>query len=267
MKNRQSGYVLLVVLVFLAILLSAGVHFYNRSTEHTKDSGGMRDVTESMILAESALYRGMGFYLSGNYDDAAVSIPNNMNSQVDMEGVLNNVPSMYYVTNTDVAGSEIDQDQPSILQLIANGEANNVAPAVLGSQRITTSGAAPLTPLRIDDLFNNAGGFRPELYVINPGDGLLIPSAAQTWSDEGAVSKAAVWFEVVQNTAMASSVDVYVQAVAEVDGSKSYLQRVLIGYDPSWMLGEELAALSESSLSAISEGGVSGIDRMRSVDR
>lgn len=262
-QNRQSGYVLLVVLVFLAILLSAGAHFYIRSTEHAKDSGGIRDITESMILAESALYRAMGFYLSGNYDDAGIAIPNNMNNQADMDDVLGNIPSLFYVTNTDTALDEVDQTDPSILQMVANGEAANIAYDQRTTQRLVTSAADPLTQLRINDLFNNGAGFRPELYVINPADGLLALSAALDWESEPSPVKAAVWFEVVENPAVADAVNIYVQAVAEVDGSKSYLQRVMIGYDPSFLLGEELAALSESSTPA--EAG--GIDRMRSADR
>jgi hypothetical protein len=253
--SHQQGYILLIVIIFLAILLSAGAHFFLRSTEHTKESGGIRDMTESVLLAESAMNYAMGQYMSGTIDDSAEKIPNFMDSQADLASILTATGSLFYITDTSTA-DEIEQTAPSLLQIVANGEASNVAATNLTSARLETSAVNPLVTLRINDLFDGAATFRPLLYTINSATGLLTPSMAVSWSSLDATVKAAVWFEVIQNPNNSSSVDVYVQAVAEVDGAKSYIQRTLVGYDPTWELGDDISAVSESSTPA-ETGGIS----------
>ena len=258
--KSQRGYVLLVVLVFLAILLSAGAHFYINSTEHAKQAGGIRDITESVLFAESAMYRGVGDFLFGADDDAASALPNFLNEPDNFLNVVKNVTPLFYLTDISTADTELDQTAPSLLQIVANGEAALVDETVLTSQRITTN-AGSLTQLRINDLFHATSEFRPNLYVIDQATGLLVNSAAADWDSEEAISKAAVWYEVI--AAGDSAVDIYVQAVAQVDGRKSYMQRIMVTYEPSYYLGEDLGALNGASTAA--ESG--GIDRLRGVDR
>lgn len=258
--TSQRGYVLLVVLVFLAILLSAGAHFYINSTEHAKQAGGIRDITESVLFAESAMYRGVGDFLFSEDDDTASALPNFLNEADNFLNVVNNVPPLFYITDTSTADTELDQTSPSLLQIVANGEAALVDATEITDQRIETN-AGSLTQLRINDLFHATSEFRPNLYVIDQVTGLLVDSGATDWDSEEAVSKAAVWYEVT--AASNAAVDVYVQAVAEVDGRKSYMQRIMVTYEPSYMLGSELGALNGSSTAA--ETG--GIDRLRGVDR
>lgn len=260
--SRQKGYILLIVIIFLAILLAAGAHFFLRSTDHTKDSGGIRDLTESLLLAESAMHMGMGQFLSGPFDNAASNLPNNMSSQAGVAGIQAVIPSLYYITDTTTL-AEIEFTSPRLLQIVADGEANNVANVALGSARLTMDPDTPLTRLRINDLFDPGANFRPLLFTLDPVTGLLTSSMAVSWDGLNATEKAAVWFEAIRVSD--DAVNIYVQAVAEIDGAKSYVQRTLVGYDPSDFLGEDIAAISEASLPAEDVDGA--IDRLRAEDK
>lgn len=253
--EAHRGYILLITLVFLAILMSIGIHFFSRMVDHTKTTGGNRNITQAALLAESAMNLTMGTFLTGNGADLGVDIPASMDNQAALLGVLNGIPNMYYVTDTDIGLVEINRTASDLLQIIANGESRNSLPNPLASQRLVTNGFTPLTTLRINDLFGPGAAFRPTLYTLDAATGLL-QTSNNTWNTEPAVEKAAAWLEVSQNAVNASGVDIYVQAVADVDGSKSYVQRHIGSYIPSTELGR-ISLLTESS----------NVDRRRAVDR
>ncbi len=260
---QQRGYILLVVLLFLAMLLTAGAHFFLKSTEHTKETGGVRDMTESLLLAESAINFVLGQYWSGAGGDfnETENLAAFMNDQANLADILSDIPNLFYITDTGAAG-ELNQVKANLLQIVADGEANNVNPTSLSSARLETSTASPLTRLRINDLFDPSANFRPKLFVLNATTGLLTPSVALNWNAEVSPVKVAVWFEAIQSPLAASSAEIYVQAVAEVDGARSYVQRVLDGFDSGNTLGSSVSALVGSSTTATT----GGIDRRRSVD-
>lgn len=256
LPKKQNGYVLLLVMVFLTILLIAIANFLTSSTQHTKDSGGVRDMTESLLMAESAMNMAMGQFLSSEDSDKAINITTVVDDQAKLTEILNEIPYMFYINKSDSADSnEINQTTPALLQIIANGEASNGDFVDLNSPRLVTSDDDPLTNLRINDLFDDAGEFRPYLFTLDPADGLLVISNAATWNDEAAVEKAAAWIEVTINPDNDEAVDIFIQATANVDGVKSYLQRFVGSYIPSRRLGN-VELLVESST----------IDRRRAVD-
>ena len=86
--GRQRGYILLLVLIFIAILMGMGAHFFLRATDHTRESGSMRDMTESMLLAESAMNLVMGRYFvtAGGSSDygRSINLTNNRDNQVGL---------------------------------------------------------------------------------------------------------------------------------------------------------------------------------------
>ena len=261
--SRQQGYILLIVILFLALLLAAGAHFFLKATEHTKETGGVRDMTESLLLAESAINITLGQYWNGMGGDftETENLASFMNDQTNLADILSDVPNLFYVTDTGVAG-ELNQVRANLLQIVADGEANNVNPTALASSRLETSVATPLVRLRINDLFDPAANFRPRLFVVNTATGLITNSAALNWDAETSPVKVAVWFEAIQSPLASDSAEIYVQAVAEVDGARSYVQRVLDGFDSGNTLGSSVSAVVGSSTEAAS----GGIDRMRSVD-
>lgn len=228
-KGHQ-GYVLLITLLFTTIMIAAGIHFFTRTVEHTKNSGSMRDSTQASLLVESAMNLAMGQYVSSE-NRALRGIHAAKEGQATLLAFINDIPNMYYITDTDNAVVEINQASPNILQLVANGESRKINFNPTNSQRLTTSAGSPLTGLRVNDLFDPANAFKPTLYTLNAGTGLLQVSA-NTWDAESAVDKAAVWFELVQNSFDANTIDVYVEAVVEVDGAMSYLQRRVWSYSP-----------------------------------
>lgn len=259
--DRQRGYILLLVLIFIAILMGMGAHFFLRATDHTRESGSMRDMTESMLLAESAMNLVMGrYYVSTGGGDSdymqSVNLTTNRDNRAGLAAIQADIAYAYYITNTDSAVSELDQVQPALLQMVANGEAANVAATPLAEPRLVTAAAAPLTRLRINDLFINAA-FRPKLFALNPATGLLQERAApSTWSSETATEKVAVWVELVLNPVDATIVDIFVEAVAEVDGVKSYVQRFL-DQSQSTTNPEGIPLFTESS---VGTARVSGVD-------
>lgn len=248
MKKNQ-GYILLLVLLFITILMVAGGYFFIRMTSHTQASGEMRDIMRSSQLAEAGLNLVLGQYLdtqTGN--SGAVTSLATFNVDSDMAsivGITNAIPNLYYITDTN-AGFIINQRTPTILQRVANGEAANATSTILNSPQIVTSEANPLSMLRVNDLFIVNSTTRPRLFKLNAA-GLLTPSAKTSWNAEDASAKIAVWFEAIQNPQFNEAVDVYIQAVAEVDGVKSYVQRYVNG-STAGNSGITLGAVSNARL-------------------
>lgn len=259
----QRGYILLIVALFLSVLMVASAQFFLKTTDHTTGSGMIRDSTQSVLLAESAMNMVMGQFISGDDNGSGAEAAKNFSAYLGNQVALSNMwadadpylRNMYYVTNTNDA-SEINITMPSILQAIANGESNAVNLAPAGSHRITTLGVA-LPPMRMNDLFDASGAsiFSPSLFVLDAA-GLLKKSNHSSWNAETSPVKAAGWLEATENPANVQVVDIFVQAMADVDGAKSYLQRHLGSYVPSARLGN-IELIVEAS----------NVNRMRGVDQ
>jgi len=261
--SRQKGYILLIVALFLSVLMVASTQFFLKTTDHTTSSGMTRNSIQSVLVAESAMNLVMGRFMSGDASEDAKNSSAYIGNQVDLANMLSDsdLANMYYVTNTEIA-NEINITSPRILQAIANGEASAVALSAVGSQRITTSVDDPLVRMRVNDLFDTGGAstFRPSLFILNAA-GLLINSPQTSWNAETSPVKAAGWLELIINPGNAQVVDVFIQAMADVDGAKSYLQRYLGFYGAG---GLDLSLLNEAS-EIVSDAN--SLDRRRAIDR
>ncbi len=237
--GRESGYILLMVAVFILILLGGSTQFFTRATESTRISGGVRDNTEARLLAESALNHLMGRFVN-TLDANGNGTPDKTDAgfiqlnMADPRPFL--MPYMFYAS----AGTAIDQTGPSLLQKVANGEARNVANVPLVDPRVGQGTAR----LRVDDLFIGAG-VRPMLYTLD-ANGMLVGSAAASWSAETNPRKAAAWIETTRNPDQADAVDIYVQAVARAGNAHCYLQRYVGTYFASVTIGS-ISVLAEAS--------------------
>jgi len=232
--------------------MAGSAHFYFRTTENTIASGTVRDSSQALLLAESAMELMRGQLVLNRLDSdnttrvAACEDPNNNNATSDIceaAEIRSNMsdPSsklfsyMYYISSA----SALEHSAPSILQRVANGEAANASASTLASQTIAESD----NQLRINDLFGN--GFAPRLYLLN-SNALLTASNAANWNAEGAAEKAAAWVEVIVNPSNSNAVDLYVQAVAQVGKAKSYVQRYAGSFSSGTTLGS-VSGLSEAS--------------------
>ena len=242
--RQQDGFIVVVVAVFLLILMAGSAQLFGRIADDTRTSGVLRDSSASLMLAETAMEYLRGQYI--NTLDTVAETPTNGLDQVIAGQLTGNMsdpddilfPYMFYVT----AGAGLDQTLPSLLQKVANGEA-----AAVDSSALTTRGvSADVNQMRVNDLFASPNGtsVAPMLYILDDNTGLLTASNAEDWDSETSPEKAAVWLEVIQNPNNSSSVDLFVQAIAQVGEAKSYVQRYVGTY--SSVLGN-IAALSEAS--------------------
>ncbi len=236
--RRQQGNVLVVTALFMLVLMGASTHFYYRATASTTLAGSARDNAESLLLAESALNMMLGRFSSG-LDSDGDGTTDKIEGGVIQQNMTNPagllMPYMYYVT----AGAGIDQTQPSLLQRVADGESLGSVVGGLAGQDVSSASNV----LRVNALFG--AGFSPQLYTLN-NNSLLIDSAAADWDSETNASKAAAWFELAQNPNDSAALDLYVQAVAAVGDSKSYVQRYVGTYYANIAIGS-IAILAEAS--------------------
>lgn len=242
--RQQSGFIMILVAIFLLVLMVGSAQLFTRIAEDTVTSGTLRDSTEALMLAETAMEHLRGQYI--NTLDSVAEAPSNgldrdiagqlTGNMAAPDGVL--FPYMYYVS----AGAGLDQTQPAILQKIADGEGAGADGAAMAARSIATNTAQ----LRINNLFASPGGtaVSPMLYVLDAQSGLLTASAAANWNAEVSSEKAAVWIEVIQNPSNGTAVDLFVQAMAQVGTAKSYVQRYIGTYNN--VLGS-ISTLAEAS--------------------
>jgi len=237
-KTRQDAYILLLSIILLLALLMASLNFFEQSADSLQISGYNRDSSESLLFAESAMNMLYGQFVFNANLDGDTEIDNNEKLNVDNPESLP-LPYSYFIT----AGNGIDQALPSLLQRIANGEARNS-----GSASNNNSFNTNQNELLIDNLFT-ASGAKPILFKFDAQNKLDIEANSnENWSNfsSGKLKSAAAWLELVRNPELPGTIQVYVQSVAKVGSSKSYVQR-LIGTYPN-TLGIKLGGLNESSL-------------------
>jgi hypothetical protein len=248
--RHQSGAILLVVIFILGVLIASAMQFFSVATDSTKISGAARDSIESMLFTESAMEMLRGSFINNLDRDGVIGVEDCDVSGVSLDKceasyVRKNIMApqasllsyMYYVSD-DTA---IDQTGPSLLQKLADGEAAfDTSNGQLASQKISSA----VTMLRVNDLFND--DFKPLLYTVNE-NGLLVNSVAANWDAETSTHKAAAWFEIALNPDDNAAIDLYVQAVSQVGGARSYLQRYAGTYFDNDTLGGLVSPLAESS--------------------
>jgi len=214
--RQQSGYILIVSVILLGAMLIATLQYFEQSKSSFQTSGYSRNSAEALLLAESAANMLYGQYIYG--DDHLKGFD---------EDNLNNLPLpyMYYRsnnTNQDTPDT-IDESQPGILQLIANGEARSSSRTTVNTGKHKIPGSAE--NLVITELFSNVDNtlVKPIIYEID-NDGKLTISTSNSWTSVTAEKKAVAWLELVKNPAT-NTIKIYVQAVAQIGNSKNYVQR------------------------------------------
>lgn len=262
-SHTQTGYVLPFVLVLLVMLMIGSAGFFFRSTGATQLSGATRDYDQARLLAESSMNLVLGRItnfsaISAVAGTSAAVIPciapasapavNDLNcsgvADVNEAKPASFAPALplpvgyeYFLSNAPGAG--ITEVGAGILQRVANGEARATSSALAGQSVPTTVGA-----LRINDLFVNAGT-RP-LLLTQSRNGLTF--SHNTWDQEPAPEKAAVWLEISRDPDPAHSTwySLYLCSAAQVISAKSYIQRYVGAYTDQ--LGAQvIAPLSEAS--------------------
>lgn len=261
-KRHQSGYVLVLVTVFLMVLAGATIQFFNRTAENTRISNNYRDNSASLILAESAMefiYTSFTSFTSALTTQAGCTP--DMSCAVQVKNSLTNpdpvmLPYAYYIANDPLSPNSLSESRPSVLQNIATGEANAVSNVTL------TNSSVPQAPLRIEDLFVDANR-HPMLFGIDPNTGILTRiTAAPNWpsawtqqpdpTDPGNIwnglvpnTRAATWLEFTLNPDDSSSIDIYIQSAARVGTNFSYTQKYIGSVFAQTRLGS-LPVLAES---------------------
>lgn len=236
-RPRDSGYVLPFTLALLAVLTVLSAGFFDRAADSAIFSGSMRDSTQALLLAESAMNRLHGQFVNGKNVDGqgaldADDAKNIMYAMVAPPSPLN-VSYLFYRT----AGAGVDQTQPDILQRVANGEAR-ASGATLATQGVPDGASR----IRVNDLFIG-DTMRPVLFTHSAAG--LVRSVSR-WGDAANAEKAAAWMEVTRNPSHSKWVDVYVQAAAQVGASKAYVQRYIGSYTDT--LGGWVPPLGEASV-------------------
>lgn len=237
--QKQSGYVLIVSVILLAAMLIATLGYFEQSTTRLQTSGFNRDSAEALLLAESASNSLYGqFVFNDDIDNDGVA---DRNELVD-EDALDQLPLfyMYFISSDDT----INKTEPSILQLIANGEArssSNRTDITIVNNQIPVDAENII----IDELFTDDAKARPVVYTLDNNRKLSINST-DTWTDvlDRREKVAIAWFELVRDSGSVDEVGVYVQAVAQVGQSKNYIQR-FVGIFPN-RLGS-IGAANESN--------------------
>jgi len=231
--RKQSGYIIVVSIILLGAMLVATLQFFEQSKIDVQASGYNRDSAEALLLAESAANMLYGQYVFGE-DIAGTNAPDR--TEGFNENDLPNLPLsyMYYRGPEPAAGAGqgagtpniIANALPSILQMVANGEA-------LRGSRTTVATANHKVPgnaanLIVEELYSNSNGqvIKPVLYEVNANNQLVMNTSSQ-WQTITGKKKAAAWLELTKNPAMGNTVQIYVQAVGQVGKSKNYVQRLV----------------------------------------
>jgi len=241
--KKQAGYIVILTIVLLSALLVSSLSFFERTADSMQMTGYSRDSAESMLFAESAMNLVFGQFQSGALvgDDAVSDNTQQLTNPANMP-----LPYLFHVSENNPA---IDQALPSILQRVADGEARNAGTAVNGSIVNVVS-----NNLLVENLFTATS--QPMVFGVNDGrtgrdnsnrllDLNITTAAGWTNAIPDEPKIAAVWFELVQNPALAGSVQVYIQVASQVGRSKSYVQRLIGSYPTT--LGRRLGGINEAS--------------------
>lgn len=271
---KQTGYTLILVTIFLFIIGAASIQFFNQSVESVKISGASRDSTQSLLLAEAAMEKLRGKFIVNLDTDTTAKVTSCETNNVtldkceasDIQKHMSDPDSslfhyMYYTTAQANLG--ITETIPAILQKVADNEKNITAPSDLSSIIRHLSGPAIAknqANLGINDLFVS-NERHPFLFGVDDNGVLTALDFSRdttkwtnAWFRDAELStqnlhplmKAAAWFEVIKNPDDPNSVDVFVQAAAQVGYAKSYTQRYVGSYFNENVLGD-IALLSEAT--------------------
>ena len=131
---RQSGYILLTVVVMLAALMVLATQFLSRSGQSVQMSGYDRDAAEAAQLTESAMNFVYGQFTYGG-DLNSDTIADNLTSFDPIKITTFTPPYLFYVSDL----TSITSKTPSILQRIADGQSQDTKGTVNGARVPTLS--------------------------------------------------------------------------------------------------------------------------------
>jgi len=268
LSRSQTGYILPFTLILLVALILSSAAFFNRSVISTQLSGFSKDSAQSLQLAESAINRFQGRFLSGltSPTPSAITPINDLDGdtlRLDRDNISAVLPSLTagptgtMPTYVFYAASAVGALPPvaagtttQILQAVADGMAHNQGVVVASDSGLLI----PATGMAIASLFKN----NTKTALLWCGVNLTPNNApasdayyaercsAPDWS-AGNVEKVAVWMEIVADSTN-QKLHLYAEAVAQVGNAKTYLQRKVasVDYNPGSTLGSMVAPLAES---------------------
>jgi len=222
--RRQSGSILILTVILLGAMLLATLSYFEQSSNSIQMSGYSRDSAEALLLAESAMSKLYGEFIFGR--DINGKNGADLDESFDKSD-LANIPLHYLYYYSE--NNSIDENQPNILQLIANGEAKSGSAqtlATVSNHRVNKSGS---NNLLINSLFVNTGNgtnkLQPILYTLDANH-QLVKIDNKSWTGTAANDRAAAaWIELVRTSTENDTIQIYVQAAARVGKAKNYVQR------------------------------------------
>ena len=267
-STAQAGYILPFTLILLVALILSSAAFFNRSVISTQLSGFSKDSAQSSQLAESAINRFQGRFLSGltSTTPSAITAINDIDAdttRLDRDHISAVLPSLtagptgalptyvFYAATTAGALPPVAVGTTTqILQAVADGMAHNRDTVVASDSGLLI----PAAGMSINSLFKSNAKTALLWCGVN-----LTPNSAPTtdahYADRctatdwtaGNTEKVAVWMEIVADTAN-QKLHLYAEAVAQVGNAKTYLQRKVasVDYNPGSTLGSMVAPLAES---------------------
>ena len=216
--NQQRGYILILVLVLMAIMTIASLQYTARTTGSLKTISQTRDANQSLLIAESAmntLYANFVYDADLNNDGTADNIAS-INRDTSPPTV--SIPYLFFLNvNNDIAAI-----RPGILQNIATSEAS-------GSSNSGNAGPGlnPQQSILISNLYSNL----TTPVVFSQDSNGTISRSNTNWSQlSSTTGKAISWLEAVEDADNAAQIKIYVQAVGEFQGTRSYVQRLAGSY-------------------------------------
>ncbi len=267
-KPSQAGFILPFVLILLVALILSSAAFFNRSVISTQLSGYSKDSAQSQQLAESAINRFQGRFLSGMTSPTPSTLTpiNDVDEdglRLDRDHISAVLPSLnagptgvmpkYVFYATTAAGAlpvVASGTTTQIIQAVADGMAHGQGVVVANDSGLVI----PAAGMSINSLFISVN----KTALLWCGVNLTPSNAANTdiykaeacnandWSATN-TEKVAVWMEIVADTAN-QKLHLYAEAVAQVGNAKTYLQRKVasVDYNPGSTLGSLVAPLAES---------------------
>lgn len=239
--HRQTGYVLVLVLLLLTALMVGSVQFMSRTAIGAQISVSARDNDETVLLAENAANLLLGRFMYGA-DINNDGIADNTQLRIDPMSLDQAIALPYVFAVSGGKSVGMDQTRPSLLQRVADGEAHafSIPDAAADYTVVPQIFQSAATQLRIAQLFSTG---KPLLFKAD--DSGALSRSSRSWSDEDALRKAAAWIELVREPADDAYLRIYVEAAAQIGQNRAHIQR-FGGFLHVNLLGN-LATLTESS--------------------
>lgn len=215
--QKQKGVALLMTMVIVGILTATAVSFLDSTINMLKNSSSEADVLAADNLVETGL--DLIYSRFNNMDDLAAS-DINMNDQRDIQdGYVDPADPVF---NLGYSYMVDGGTTPVLLQIIKSGEELGIGGCSITTNLLPNSCTAD-TGSTIESLF--VDGVIHPIVLTKVGSNITISN--NSWANEPAKEKVAVWIEYVKNPNIPNQTDIYLLGVAQVGKVKTFEQRSL----------------------------------------